>query len=966
MTTTTTRSSRGKWLAMGLTALLCAAPALAQNRTGTILIGLRKGGQAPVSGVVVNAINTDTGLTTKATARADGSHVLIALEPGEYAITATESDGKEVVRIVTVQVGQTLDLDLDLAVETLGETVVVQGKYFDNSTSEVAVNVTREQINSLPQSSRNFLNFAQLAPGVRVSNNEFDKNFSSGALEARTGNVFVDGVSLKNNVIEGGVVGQDASRGNPFPQLAVSGLRVITQNYKAEYEQAGGAIISATTRSGGNELHADAFSTFQHNVLIAQDYFTLQRMPVPPQPELARYQLGGALSGPILKDKLFFFATYEGNIHDRANRVAMGNPNPANLASFGQYEGNFGSPFREHLAFGKITWRPAEQQTVDVSASLRRETDIRSFGGQTSFENAENVKNNVFTASARHQWWLASLTNEATLQFLSSQFNPVAENSTTVGREYQGVIRIGGRDTNQDIGQTAITLRDDVTWPSINWQGQHVAKAGAKVSFQNYRIHKELFGNPLFRYREDAANNLSFAFPAEASYGTGNPEVSANNIQVGLYAQDDWEIGKQVTVNLGVRWDVETNPLNNDYVTPANVRAAAEELAGRVAPLNGPNFFPVQNYLTDGTQRPPFLGAIQPRFGVAVDVLGNGNTVIFGGAGRYFDRTLFNTGVDERYRLQYGVRNFQFSSDGLPRGGQQTILWQDSYLSKEGLDGLISQGVAPNPEIFLLENDTKPLQSDQYSAGLRQQVGSVNGSLSVTHVRSQNGVGFYPANRQNTGSRDWLPPPPGFGNVLISTDDRESYYTSVQLTAEKAYSTELSGFGIKWGGSVAYTFATAVERGSLFNFDFATVKDSPLVPTGTDERHRLVLTGSVELPWEVKLSTLAVLGSGTPYTIADASQGFGPGQFVLRLNGGRAEGLIQFSQVDLRLGKDFTIQGHKISVLAECFNVFDAVNFGGYDGFIAPLAGTPNANFGKPSRTVGPPRSFQVGLNYAL
>jgi hypothetical protein len=958
-----TRSWRGTWGALGLWALLVTAPALAQNRTGTLLIAVRQGGAA-ASGVKVSAIHTDTGLTTPATARADGSYALVALEPGEYAITATGPDGKEVVRIVTVQVGQTLNLDLDMDVETQGETLVVQGKYFDNATSEVAFNVTREQMDSLPQSSRNFLNFAQLAPGVRPSTDEFKKNVSAGALEASANNVFVDGVSLKNNVIEGGVVGQDASRGNPFPQLAVSGFRVITQNYKAEYEQAGGAIISATTRSGGNDFHVEAFSTLQHHVMVGQDHFSLQRMQE--KPELQRYQLGVAGSGPVVKDKLFFFATYEGNLHDRANQVALGNRTQENLDRFGQYEGSFGSPFREHLAFGKLTWRPADQQTVDVSASLRAETDIRSFGGTTSFENAENVKNNVFTASARHQWWLASLTNEATLQFLSSQFNPVAESSSAVGREYLGVIRVGGRDTNQDIGQMALTLRDDVTFPGIELWGQHVAKVGAKVSFQHYRIDKQLFGNPLFRYRTDSANGLSYDFPFEASYGTGNPLVTASNTQIGLYAQDDWEIANRVTVNLGVRWDVETNPLNNDYVTPANVRAAAEQVAAMVEPLNGPDFFRVQNYLTDGTQRPPFLAAIQPRLGVAVDVLGNGSTVVFGGAGRYYDRTLFNTGVDERYRLQYGVRTFRFSADGMPRDGQPTIQWQDSYLSRAGLDGLISQGVAPNPEIFLLENDTKPLQSDQFSAGVRQQVGPVNASLSVTHVRSENGVGFYPANRRSTGNRDWLPAPAGFGNVLISADDRASRYTSVQLVAEKPYSTELSGFGIKWGASLAYTFAMAEERGGLFNFDYPTIVDSPFAPTGNDERHRLVVSGSVELPWEVKLSSLVVLGSGTPYTIFDASQGWGPGQFQLRINGGRAEGLIQFQQVDLRLAKDLTIQGHKVSAFAECFNVFDAVNFAGYDGFIPPAADPPNTSFGKPSSTIGPPRSFQLGLGYAL
>jgi hypothetical protein len=113
-----------------------------------------------------------------------------------------------------------------------------------------------------------------------------------------------------------------------------------------------------------------------------------------------------------------------------------------------------------------------------------------------------------------------------------------------------------------------------------------------------------------------------------------------------------------------VRWDIETNPLNNDYKTPDDVRAAVTELATKVAEHNGPDFFRVNNYLTDGSQRPIYFGEIQPRIGASYDVLGDQKTVVFGGAGRYFDRTLFNSGADERYRLQYAVRTFRFCLSG--------------------------------------------------------------------------------------------------------------------------------------------------------------------------------------------------------------------------------------------------------------------------------------------------------------
>ena len=130
--------------------------------------------------------------------------------------------------------------------------MVGDSRLVDTRTSEVTTNVTEEQVRYLPQNTRNFLNFAALAPGVRVADNEIRKEITAGALPSQNINVFIDGVSYKNDVIEGGVIGQDASRGNPFPQNAVQEFQVITQNYKAEYEKAASAIITAITKSGGN------------------------------------------------------------------------------------------------------------------------------------------------------------------------------------------------------------------------------------------------------------------------------------------------------------------------------------------------------------------------------------------------------------------------------------------------------------------------------------------------------------------------------------------------------------------------------------------------------------------------------------------------------------------------------------------------------------------------------------------
>ncbi len=126
--------------------------------------------------------------------------------------------------------------------------------------SEIATNVTAQQIEELPQNNRNFLNFAALAPGVRIVEQREQPGGPRRRAAGLQHNVFIDGTSYKNDVLQGGVVGQDSSRGNPFPQNAVQEFRVLTQNFKAEYEKASSALITAVTKSGGNDFHGDVFA----------------------------------------------------------------------------------------------------------------------------------------------------------------------------------------------------------------------------------------------------------------------------------------------------------------------------------------------------------------------------------------------------------------------------------------------------------------------------------------------------------------------------------------------------------------------------------------------------------------------------------------------------------------------------------------------------------------------------------
>ena len=921
-----------------------APPIVAAQGTTAGISGLIVDDTGALPGATIVAKDAQSGFTYEAVSDAKGAFNLSGLRPATYEITVSMPQYKAQTKTVQVLLGQTVTANFKIGpdvVYTENVQVVGSSRLIETKTSQVSTSVTTEQVRFLPQNQRNFLNFAALAPGARVSDDETRKQVTGGGLDATQINVFIDGVSYKNDVLDGGVVGQDSSRGSPFPQNAVQEFQVLSQNYKAEHEKASSLVITAVTKSGGNRWSGEGFLFYQNKNLVANEYFAKKRGD--PKPTYNRFQPGISIGGPIIKDRLQIFGSFEDNRQDRASRVFLGStPFPPSLNFLRESEGTFVSPFREHLFFGKVTSQPRSGQALDVSFSTRYETDIRSFGGQTSFDSAEDVRNHVDSALGR---WLVprgTSMNEATLTWQRSNWNPQPENLTTVGEDYQGVLRVGGRDTTQSFIQRRLSLRDDYT-RFATWNGSHTLKGGAVLSFLRYDVTKLLNGNPVFRFRQDE----QFAFPFEAGYGVGNPDLSTDNRQFGFFVQDDWTVRPRLTINAGVRWDYESDMLNNDYVTPDSIRAAT-------APFVDGN-----RYFTDGSNRPPFYAAWQPRVGLSYDLTGAGHHVVFGGYGRYYDRIFYNAGLDEKFRLQWGVRTFRFSADGAPRNGQETIVWQPSYLSKAGLDGLIASGVAPNPEVFLIDNETKPPVSDQFNVGLRSSVRGILFTTNYAGIRARNGMTFLFGNRRSDGS--CCVGIPGFSNILISSDAKKNWFDALYLTAERPFDRH-------WGFRVNYTLGQAdAIGGDLFSLDYRTVEDYPRHPSATDERHRLVLTGIFGLPADFIVSTFTTLASGLGFTIADNSQGSGIDQHRILLNAGRPPDTFNYKSVDLRVEKIFQLPAQQqASIAFEGFNIFNTTNFSCYDGNIPVLPST-NVNFGQPTCTVdNSSRRLQFGLRYSF
>jgi hypothetical protein len=913
-----------------------AVPALAQTSTATIRGKVTNDQNAALAGAQVTAVGTTSGFVTTVKAAPDGAFQLGNLTPGEYIISVSAQGFEERSQTVTVRVGQSLNVTFVMTpTAVISESITVVGEQaVDIRTSEASTNVTPQQIENLPQDDRNFLNFATLAPGVRLSNDPLRKTISSDAQPAEQTNVFIDGVSFKNDVLQGGLVGQDSSRGNPFPQNAVQEFRVITQNYSAQYEKAASAVITAVTKSGGNDVRGQLFWFYQPRQWVSELPKGFQFSTLTSNQDYRRSQPGFSIGGPIIKDRLHYFLSYEG-VDEHATTPVNVNPNFSN--QFGQFAGVFPSPFKSNLGFGKLSWQPAQNQLVDVSGNYRREHETRDFGGMTSFQSATDLKNQVWGTTLRHSWNSDVSLNQLSLSWQDYTWNQAALNPDLVGLNYFGVIRIGGKDTTQKFDQKRTELRDDYNLPTFQAGGDHNLQVGGNADFLRYNVTKFQNGNPVYNFKNDPAAGFTFDQPFEALFGFGNPTLSANNQEYGIYGQDTWIVNPRLTINLGLRYDYETRQLDDSYVTPANIVAG---LTGKID----------SSYFSNGNNRSQYSNEIQPRLGFSYDLTGNGKSILFGGAGRYYDRLFLNATLDERFRLQYPVYRIEFSPDGRPG----TIQWNPSYITPAGLHALIASGQT-SPEIYLLNNNTKPPYSNQWNLGVRQSFGNWVGSLSYNGVRGYHGFTWLSASGICCAALV-----PGFGNVIISDPEGKRYwYDGIFLTLDRPFVNN-------WSAHLAWTHARAKQTGNdLFSLDYPSAAAYGKHDVPGSEKDRIVANAIFGLPWDVRFSTSITLGTGAAFNVLDFSQGFDlPARLQTRpfdrtIYPPKTWGFADRS-VDFHLEKDFRVGDRfSVGVVGEIFNAFNWASYGCLDNFIGPGG---NSNFGNPSCVINLPRREQVGL----
>ena len=984
-------------------AVLCIASgtAFAQNTTGTIRGTVSGAGGAPIAAAQISAQNTNSGVQRNTQSNDAGAYTLVGLVPGTYVVTIRRIGNAPQTRTIVVQIGATQQQDFALTTQAaqLETQVITAASGVETKTSEIATNVTQAQISKLPTPSRNFLDLAALAPGVTVTEDRVNGNtrtVSAGGQPPSAVNLFIDGTSFKNELTQGGISGQDASRGNPFPRSAVQEYRVISQNFKAEYQNAASAVITATTKSGGNVWSGNALYAFQNKGMVQLDSF--QRKNNTPKPDYRRTLSAFSIGGPIIKDKLHFFGSYEGNYQNRANVVSIG-ALPSGFAALDtvnlpQYNGGFTSPFRENLFFGKLTDEINDKSSAELSFSNRHETDVRDFGlfnnSQVAYAAATNNHNYNTVVQLKHNYFTGPWLNESKIDF--SRFHRgFSPNGGTEARRVYTVNNtdyvIGSAASIQEYIQKRLGFRDDLTYTGFQLAGEHVFKTGLSFNHDTYDIDKRNDEVPQFHYSQtaDAGNGVqtyNFATPWELRFGTGDPFFNTSNNQTGVYLQDDWAPVKRLLLNIGVRWDYESNMLNTGHITPNTGRIAYVDTLTRYMSLpnagspSGVNLFhplDLNRYIATGDNRKPFKGAFQPRVGFSYGIDEANRTTIFGGWGLYYDRIPFDVAVDEKLKISNPTYIVHFAPQGTaPIAGQ--VAFQNSYLTADTatLSALVQQ--VGTSELWLMDNRYKVPKTTQWSVGVRQLIGEF--AAAVTYA-SQRGTDQFTWNVAAGGMNNdgitccnfpfnWAAH--GISSVIYSTNDVNTWYDAVTLQLDKAYSrSSLNAFG--WGAGLTYTYATRYLQGEDNLGETLAFPQSTTIKkhAANDEKHRIVANWITDVPYLFGIQWSGLVTLGGKQRIDVGCQRF-CSNFVR--GGFTVPGTFPYQNVDMRFRKDLPRFGRSevgIGLTLDLFNAFNHTNLGFYNTGNPLLGnGQPDPNFGKAGGVVTDARRYQLGaeLNF--
>jgi hypothetical protein len=864
--------------------VLCCLPAVmavAQSASYATITGQVADPQgAVISGAKVTATNVATGISRTANTTGSGDYTIPNLSPGTYNVKVEAAQfmpGE--AKAVNLNVGDQRDLNFKLAVAGTTQTVEVTtaAPLIETTKTDVSSSITNLDMERLPTIAgvggavNDYAQLALTAPGVRADtsgltgtgNGSMGEALAPGSINSR-GNLYtVDGANITDQLVSG-------RDGTGASVDEVQEFRVLTNNYNAEYGQATGLVMNVVTKSGTNAVHGDGHMYFRGRNLAASDpFYNLgelgdPRCPDPtsiagcPRAPFHRKEGGFTLGGPFIKDKLFWFTSFE------MSREGS----PLTLTPFGSPV-TVQSPTNNLLYSGKLDYKVSQNNLLTVRYAvdrLRQSNTIVQTGTAITPDDLVSSTNNEASLNAGLVSSITpTLVNEA--RFVYFHFVRLASDNSSA----PGVIHADGTTTGADFccPQGGVQKRyqyvDNLTWS----HGKHTFKGGFNISYYPWN---SLFPQFHFgQYLVDAGNN-----PLALTVGFGPGEVTSKDNIYGFYYQDTWKLSRKLTMNAGIRYDFEAGAFKGGKIPGPNGTCFQGNGLISACSSDGNNWQPRLGFTYAPWEKTLF------RLGFAETTMLAFNNVVLDSLN--FDGTTLNTVTLDPTSPPPGTTAAQVNA---------ALAAYPNMPSAALLAPFAPNLAGPFGRVRPISPNLKNPEMRMVNFGVEQQLtNTLKGGIQFI---GQYGFGLF-------GERDLNAPPvipdpahsgffyfgqrpnPNFTAIRTNENSRTSSYNGMVVSVEKKFSKHVQF-------NAAYTWAHALTSGEDF-FGLSEPGDWVNVgaergPAFNDVRHAVnmgVVLDSGKLVgnrWagffanNLGLSWIGQFQSGRPYPISTGTSGFG-------------------------------------------------------------------------------------------
>jgi hypothetical protein len=907
-----------------------ALPTLAQQTVTSAALGGRveDANGAAMPGVTVTATQTETNQSKTSTTDGEGRYHFSYLPLGAYELKIEKSGFTALTRSLTLTVGQALDVPLSLRVADIAENVQISSAdapAIETARTQVAETVLPKDVERLPLNGRNFLDLALLLPGVSRTNTGSVQRFAETSAVPGTGISIAGQRNLANSFIVDGASANDDSvelAGTYYSQEVIREFQVVTSGAVAEFGRASGGFVNIVTQSGTNDLHGKAYGFLRNQRLDARNPLAPTKDP------LTQTQYGGSFGAPLIKNRTFFFGNVEQTRRNDSNVITIA---PANVAAINNRlrAVGYGGPL---VQTGLV---PGGYDTANLFARLDHQlngrnaftatynfydigaVNARTVGGLNAVSRGTNLDNQDHTVNLQNVSTVGSRSlNELRFQFRRSRLGAPAIDQTGPAVNINGVASFGTATSSP-------TEREiDLYQLSDNFsllRGNHSPKFGGEYLYNDLNIGFPGALPGVYTFT-NLANFLTGNY-SQFQQAFGAPSQAQKNPNFGVFARDEWKVRRDLTLNVGVRYDLQylPDPIETD---------------------------------TDN---------VAPRFGFAYTP--NEKTVIRGSYGLFYDRipTRATSNALQRDGSKYVVAILSRTSPGAP-AFPAVLAAQPSVLTTK-------------PSVTRIDPSIENSSSRQANLQIEREL-PWDSSLSVgyihlrgTHIILSRNVNV-PRCAASVDS-NLCRPDPNFGNVSRFEGSGDSYYDGMVVSFNKRQG--------RWATArVSYTLSKAIDDSG--NFFFSTPQDNfnlrgEKALSDNDQRHRLTVSGTFDTPATFgnrfareafggfRVSYIFTYASRLPFNVLAGSDLNGDSNNNDRPRGlGRNTGRgFDFASFDLRLARRFHVsEKFNLELIAEGFNLFNRANFSVPNNNFGTGA-TPPDTFGQPTAALDP-RQVQLGF----